>query len=162
MARRVFFSFHYENDIWRANQVRQSWVTQDRQAAGFFDASLWEEVKRRGEDAVRKEILRGIENTSVTAVLIGSETALRTWVQFEINKSLERGNGLVGVRIHSLKDQNGRTSFPGANPFDLLQVDRNGQKMLLSRLYQTYDWVANDGYKNFGTWVDAAATAAGR
>jgi MTH538 TIR-like domain (DUF1863) len=47
MARRVFFSFHYERDIWRASIVRNSWVTKpDRQAAGFFDASIWEEAKK--------------------------------------------------------------------------------------------------------------------
>ena len=34
-ARRVFFSFHYQRDIWRVNQVRNHWVAKDdRQAAG--------------------------------------------------------------------------------------------------------------------------------
>jgi len=34
MARKVFFSFHYERDIWRASIVRNSWVTKpDREAA---------------------------------------------------------------------------------------------------------------------------------
>lgn len=28
MARRVFFSFHYDNDINRSMTVRNSWVTQ--------------------------------------------------------------------------------------------------------------------------------------
>ncbi len=39
MARRVFFSFHYERDVWRAGQVRNSWVTKDREEAGFWDAA---------------------------------------------------------------------------------------------------------------------------
>lgn len=44
MARRVFFSFHYERDAWRAAQVRNSWVTKpDREAAGFWDAVAWED-----------------------------------------------------------------------------------------------------------------------
>jgi len=38
MARRVFFSFHYERDNWRAGQARNSWVTKDRESAGFWDA----------------------------------------------------------------------------------------------------------------------------
>lgn len=47
MARRTFFSFHYENDVWRANIVRNSWVTKsDRDAAGFVDAADFEEVKK--------------------------------------------------------------------------------------------------------------------
>lgn len=39
MARRVFFSFHYERDIFQANVVPNSWRTGDREAAGSFDAS---------------------------------------------------------------------------------------------------------------------------
>ena len=41
--RRVFFSFHYQNDIWRVNQVRNSWRyqhEQQREAEGFFDGSV--------------------------------------------------------------------------------------------------------------------------
>ncbi len=48
MARRVFFSFHYERDVWRAGQVRNSWVTKDREDAGFWDSASWEEVKKKG------------------------------------------------------------------------------------------------------------------
>ena len=36
MARRVFFSFHYDNDITRSMTVRNSWVTQGKEAAGFI------------------------------------------------------------------------------------------------------------------------------
>jgi len=103
MARRVFFSFHYERDIWRANVVRNSWVTQDREAAGFWDASLWEEAKKQGDEAIKRMINRGLENTSVTAVLIRSETASREWVQYEIKRSYERLNGLLGIFIDGIK-----------------------------------------------------------
>ncbi len=99
MARRVFFSFHYERDIWRSSIVRNSWLTHpDREAAGFWDASLWEETKLRGDAAIQRLIDAGLEYTSVTAVLIGSETADRRWVQYELRKSYERGNGLLGSR----------------------------------------------------------------
>lgn len=163
MARRVFFSFHYERDIWRANVVRNSWVTQDdREAAGFWDASLWEEAKRRGEDAIRRMIDRGLENTSVTAVLIGAETADREWVRYEITKSYERGNGLLGVYIHGIKDRNGYTDRKGDNPFDRLYIEKNGRRIYLSQVYSTYDWVSNDGYSNFAPWTEAAARAGGR
>lgn len=55
MARRVFFSFHYERDVWRASVVRQSWRTKpDRESAGFFDAGLWEEAKQKGEAASKR------------------------------------------------------------------------------------------------------------
>lgn len=75
MARRAFFSFHYERDIWRANVVRNSWVTQNREAAGYFDASLWEEAKKKGDGAIKAMIDSALINTSVTVVLVGQETA---------------------------------------------------------------------------------------
>ena len=76
MVRREFFSFHYERDIWRANEVRYSWVThQDRESAGFWDASLREEAKKQGDAAIKRMIDEGLMRTSVTVVLIGTETA---------------------------------------------------------------------------------------
>ena len=67
MTRRVFFSFRYERDIWRANVVRNSWVTKEREAAGFWAASLWEEAKKKGREAIQRMIDDGLRNTSVTA-----------------------------------------------------------------------------------------------
>lgn len=148
MARRTFFSFHYERDIWRANVVRNSWVTQDREAAGFFDASLWEEAKEKGDAAIKKLIDAGLENTSVTAVLIGAETSTRTYIQYEIDESIERGNGLFGVRIHKIEDSTGNSDSWGSSP--------------LPAGYPVYDWKDDDGYANFVTWVEDAASAAGK
>jgi len=51
MARRVFFSFEYEQDVWRANVVRNSWVTQGKEAAGFIDAAAFENLKNQGADS---------------------------------------------------------------------------------------------------------------
>ena len=46
MARKVFFSFKYE-DVSRAMVVRNSWVTQGKEAAGFIDSADFEKVKGR-------------------------------------------------------------------------------------------------------------------
>lgn len=162
MGKRIFFSFHYERDIWRANVVRNSWVTQDREEAGFWDASLWEEAKKKGDDAIKRMIDKGLEGTSVTVVLIGAETSDRDWVKYEIKKSHERGNGLLGVYIHNIEDQYGYTDTKGDNPFDYFYIDQDGKKVYLSEIYPTYDWVNDDGYNNFGNWVEKAAKKAGR
>src|SRR5688500_5543091 len=116
MARRVFFSFHYQNDIWRANQVRNAHIVDGCAAAGFQDASLWEETKKKGDAAVKKLIDDGLAGSTVTVVLIGSETASRKYVDYEITQSIARGNGLLGIYIHNLKDQHGRTAYQGAVP----------------------------------------------
>ena len=164
MARRVFFSFHYERDIWRANVVRNSWVTQDREAAGFWDASLWEEAKKKNDDAIKRMIDKGLEGTSVTVVLIGKETSDRKWVRYEIKESYKKGNGLLGVYIHNIKGKDGYTDTKGDNPFDYIYIERADKKVYFSKMYPnpTYDWVNDDGYNNFGDWVEKAAKKAGR
>lgn len=145
MARKVFFSFHYGRDISRANVVRNSWVTKDKGTAGFLDASLWEEAKAKGDAAIKRLIDDQMVGTTVTAVLIGSQTSERTYVQYEINKSIERGNGLLGIYIHNIKDLSGNVASRGLNP--------------LTSRYNTYDWIADNGYANLGSWVEAAYAA---
>jgi hypothetical protein len=118
MAKRVFFSFHYQDVIdFRANVVRQHWVTKpNREAAGFFDASIWESAKKQGGVAVKRLINSGLDGTSVTCVLIGSQTYSRPWVRYEILKSFKKGNSIIAVHINSIKGKDGRIKPKGMNP----------------------------------------------
>lgn len=162
MARRTFFSFHFERDVWRAGQVRNCWLTRDREDAGFWDAAAWESVKKRGTAAVEAWIDGQLEGTSVTVVLIGAETSQRDYVGYEIKKSHSKGNGMLGVYVHNMKDVNSRTDTQGANPFANWSIQRDGQKVLLSQIYPTYDWVNDKGRENIGAWIESAATKAGK
>jgi MTH538 TIR-like domain (DUF1863) len=116
MARRVFFSFHHDNDIFRANQVRNSNVVIGADVAGFFDHSEYEDAKKKGQAAIQKMIDRHLDGTSVTVVLIGTNTAERPWVKYEIQQSIARNNGLLGIQIHHLTDHYGRPSYAGPTP----------------------------------------------
>jgi len=111
MARRVFFSFHFENDIWRVNQVRMCNVVAGVDQAGFFDHSEYEEAKKKNDATIDRMIRKRLEGTTVTIVLIGKETAGRDWVKREMALSLEQKNGLLGIYIHHLKDVKGNTAF---------------------------------------------------
>ncbi|MGY2987204.1 TIR domain-containing protein [Bradyrhizobium sp. USDA 4508] len=116
MPRHVFFSFHYQRDIWRVNQIRNLGEVIGSAAAGFHDQSLWEESKKKGDQVIKKMIDNALNGTSVTVVCIGSETAGRKFIDYEIQKSIERGNGLVGIQIHALKDRSGWTGPVGRTP----------------------------------------------
>ncbi len=129
MARRVFFSFHYDNDIWRANQVRNANVVAGPDVAGFFDHSEYEEARKTGSEGIKRMILRHLKNTSVTVALIGAHTAYRPWVKYEIEQSIAQNNGLLGIYIHNLKDQNGQTSTRGSKPTVPTGVE-----------FPSYDW----------------------
>lgn len=141
MARRAFFSFHYKRDLWRVNIVRNSTVVEGTSAAGFHDASLWEEAKAKGDAAIKALIDQGLQGTSVTVVLIGTETASRKYVKYEIAQSIARGNGLLGVRIHNIKDNYGNTNSWGAAPEALVRAG--------APIYEYQ-------YGKLGEWVETA------
>lgn len=163
MARRVFFSFHFERDIWRVGQVRNSWLLKpDRESAGFWDAAKWEAVKKQGDEAIKRWINSSLDSTSVTVVLIGAETSTRRWVQYEIRRSHIRGNGMIGIRIHNIKDQFGKTDTFGQATFGEIKKDALGTSKYFKDLYPIYDWVTDNGRENLGAWVDTAARKAGR
>jgi hypothetical protein len=147
MARKVFFSFHYQKDVWRTNVVRNSNVVEGVAAAGFQDASLWEEAKKKGDAAIKKMIENALVGTTVTVVLIGAETAQRKYVTYEIEQSIARGNGLLGIYIDQIQDQNGRTTVRGAVPEALRKAGA-----------PVYAWDKS----RFGEWVEAAAKKAGK
>ncbi len=142
MAKRVFFSFHYQDVIdFRANVVRNHKTTK-HEGAGYFDASIWEDAKKESDLALKRLINSELKNTSVTAVLIGSETYSRRWVRYEIMKSLEKGNLLLGIHINSIAGKDQKTKKLGANPFDYLAIEfsNDGQKLNLLE-YKNGKWV---------------------
>jgi hypothetical protein len=156
MARKTFFSFHYECDAWRAANVRSSGVLSKDDEYGFIDAADWEKIEREGDAAIKRWIQDQLKNTTVTVVLIGAETASRPWVKYEIRESWKRGNAVVGVRIHSIKDQDSKTDSYGVNPLDVVKFDDG---TALSTVCKTYDWVADKGREHLGEWLEGAVQA---
>lgn len=123
-ARHVYFSFHYQRDVQRAQVVIRHGLTKGGQkAAGFFNGSLEEEAKTKGQAAVQKLIDDGMVGSTVTCVLIGAETYTRHWCDYEILHSVERGMGVFGVRVHGIEGFDGKADSPGPSPFDYLRYD---------------------------------------
>ena len=148
MARRAFFSFQFSEDNWRANVVRNSWVTQDRKDSGFFDSAEWEEVKKKTDTAIKLWIDGQMNGCSVTVVLVGSITCKSKWVKYEIERSIELGKGLLEIDISKIKNKDGDTSTKG--------------DWMLSTSYKDYKWNNDNGYKNMGDWIEEAAKDAGK
>lgn len=162
MARKVFFSFHYERDVRRIVQVRNSWVVRpDGEAQPFYDKAEFEEAKKRA-GGIEKWIEEQLKGTSVTVVLFGAETYNREWVRHEIKRSYQLKKGMLAIDIHQVKDPQKGADVQGKNPLDYWSVERDGQKVKFSELYETYDWVDNDGYNNLSSWIEKAAKSAGR
>lgn len=156
MPRKVFFSFHFKRDTWRAGQVRNCDLLADEDEYGVIDSVEWEKIEQQGDAVIERWINDQLKYTSVTVVLIGAETAERDWIDYEIRQSWKRGNALVGLRIHQMKDQHGKTDVRGSNPLDQITL---ADGTTLSSVCKTYDWVNDDGRNNLGNWVEDAFQA---
>ena len=119
MARKVFFSFHFANDFWRTQQVRNMNLLEGNP---LCSANAWEEVKKKGDDAIESWITKEMAGRSCVIVLVGSETASRKWVRREIQKAWSENRGVLGIRIHGLLDSSGSSSTAGENPFDRFTI----------------------------------------
>ena len=132
MGRKVFFSFHYKPDNWRASQVRNMGVVEGNQAVSDND---WESVTKGGDSGIETWIDEQMKGKSCIVVLIGSETAGRKWIKHEIKKAWEAKKGVVGIYVHNLKNKDSEQSTKGSNPFDSITID--GKK--LSDTVKAYD-----------------------
>lgn len=70
----VFYSFHFANDAWRAGQVRNMGVLEGNSPVS---SNKWEEVKREGNNSIKRWINNNMDYRSCVIVLIGSETSKR-------------------------------------------------------------------------------------
>jgi len=113
MARRVFFSFHFANDFWRTQQVRN---INSLEGQALCSANDWEEVKRKGDESIEKWIGDQMQGKTCVVVLVGAETASRPWIIHEISKGWNDKRGVLGIRIDKLLDTKSLPSAAGMNP----------------------------------------------
>ena len=157
MARKVFYSFDYDHDSWRASMVRNIGVVAGNQAA--IDNS-WESVLKTKDSAIRRWINEQLNGRSCTVVLIGAQTANSKWVHYEIEQSLAKGKGLLGIRIHRLLDQNQQESVAGPNPFEGLSMPDGRPAMDTIHTYDPPGETSKEVYahisENIESWIETA------
>lgn len=153
--RQIFYSFHYDNDVFRVQQIRNIGTLENNEPVSPND---WETVKRGGETSIKKWIDENLKYKSCLVVLIGAETANRKWVKYEIEKALNDGKTVLGIYIHNLKCPRNGTCNQGANPFDSFTLNNNGK--LLSSVVKCYNPKSNDAYNdiknNIEYWIEDA------
>lgn len=158
MARKVYFSFHYDRDVRRIVQVRNAWVVRpEGEAQPFYDKAEFEKAKQRA-GGIEKWIEEQLKGTSVTVVLFGAKTYEREWVRHEIKRSHELKKGMLAIDIHNVKDPQLGTDVQGRDPLEYWSAG----DVPFSKLYKSYDWVRDKGYTSMPAWIEAAAKAASR
>ncbi len=96
----VFYSFHFENDVMRVQQVRNIGSIEGNSPT---TPNEWEQLKRTGKAAVENWINENMKYKRCVIVLIGTETYSRPWIKYEIEKAWNDGKALLGIYIHNLK-----------------------------------------------------------
>jgi len=157
MAKTCFLSFHYDDDCWRVQQVKQMGAIAEQPLLSSND---WEEVKKGGDAGIKEWIDDKMEGRSCLVVLVGAKTAGRRWVKYEIEKAWEKGMGVVAVRIHNLADSAGEQSPIGGDPFAGRSV---GGVAVTGEIYDppfsTSKKVYDDIAEKIGGLIDAAVKA---
>lgn len=159
MARKTFFSFHYQEDVWRVWNVKNCLVvSKDHEADGFFDSSVFEASKKESEEALKSFLRNGLKNTSVTCVLAGQYTAARRWVRYEIVRSVLKGNGLFTVDIDGLRNNAQALGVKGTDPLAEVGVYLANGKIYFAEL-KGGKWVNYSDYTSTisasDLWFDA-------
>lgn len=156
--RRVFFSFHFQQDAFKVSQIRNSWIgNKSFEGQPYLDKAQWEQVERAGDRAIQNWIESQMKGTSVTVVLIGTQTLQRPWVRYEMRRTIERGAGLIGVSLAGMtnidRTVEWKSSSTAGTPFETKGLGPS---------YPTYNWVTGAGRNNLGAWIERAALRAGR
>lgn len=162
MKRRVFFSFEYQKDAWRASQVRNMGKVD---GSSTFSGNNWEEVRKKNDVAIKKWIDEQMAMRSCIVVLIGNTTSTRPWIKYEIEKAYELEKGIVGIYIDRLKDQNGEQCSAGANPFYQVYT-RNGTRLsnyvtAFKTRYISSEYAYDDIKENIEQLIEEAIEKAG-
>ena len=147
--RQCFFIFDHDNDFARAKQIADYGIVAASAPAGFDDKARWDATSREGPDAVHRLIDDALGGTSATVVLIGEHTAECEYVDYAIERSIERHNGIVGIFIDDLTDENGKPGARGPVPYEA-----EAAETLEAGGYQTHPWDRS----NFSEWLEEAAT----
>lgn len=153
----VFYSFHYERDSWRVQMVMSMGKLEGQP---LLNSQQWEEVKAKGSAAIKSWIDKQMKYKSAVVVLVGSQTATRPWVIYEIEKAWDEQRPLVGIRIHGLRDNDGKTDTAGTNPFELVKLDNGKNLSDYVTLHSPTAGIGNSVYadimNNVNSWVDDA------
>lgn len=70
----------------------------------FHDRHLLDPVDSTNDDYIRRCINDELKGTSVTVVIVGENTKDSDWVDYEIERSLDKGNGILAVKLPDVDD----------------------------------------------------------
>ena len=157
MKRKCFYSFHYKPDVTRVAKLRNIGAIEGNRPA---TDNGWESVKKGGDAAIKRWIAKEMKGKSCTIVMVGTNTASRTWINHEIIESWNSGMGVVGINIHGISDIRGNLASMGSNPFDFINYGNYRKLSSVAKCYNPSGRTSKDRYawisKNLAAMVEEA------
>lgn len=156
---KVFYSFCGKDDMDRIRGiVDMLMVHSTQQPTGVIAKREWENLKEKGEDAIHNWVKKELEGTSVTVVLLGTNTLEDRFVQYQICESLRRGNAVIGVYIKDRKDKQSDSTAEKCNLHKVVAYYKYGTPIYFDYINDgIYDYESEDGGSNLDMWVEQAA-----
>lgn len=103
--RKIFISYHHKNDQDVCDQISHFFHDQ---LDLLIDQSLDEPIDSKNSQYIERKIREDyIQGSSVTVVLCGSETWKRKHVDWEINSTLLKQHGLLGLILQTARTPRG-------------------------------------------------------
>jgi len=154
MKQKVFYSFHFDNDVFRVQQIRNMGVIEGNP---IVEPNTWESIKRSGDKAIKQWINTSIEKQECVIVLVGSETSNRKYVKYEIERAYNNQKPIFGIFIHNLVClRTKRTCLKGQNPFTQFNVGNKNLSEIIPCYdppqVNTYNFIQN----NLINWINKA------
>lgn len=80
-------------------------------------------------------------------------------MQYEIRKSIEKGNGIIGVKVHNITDMRTTLRAQPGNLHTYIGICSTSKKEIhFDEIADgIFDYSTQDGYHNLGDWIEAAA-----
>lgn len=141
MAHKVFISYHHKNDQRYANHIRDVYGDNDT----LIDRSLIEAYENMTDDEILAAIRQNhLKDSTVTIVLVGSQTAGRKWVDWEIFSSLRSygdrsRNGLLGIILPTAGDIPARLNDNINSGYAVWMEWKNISWQLREKIQEAYD-----------------------
>jgi len=97
VARRVFISYQHKDRMKAKGFNLLRW--NKNVDLEFVGRHLLDPVDSDNEGYISQKVKEELAGTSVTIVLLGKETSQSGWVQWEIEQSLEKKNGILAIKL---------------------------------------------------------------
>lgn len=96
-------------------------------------------------------------------VLLGTNILKISFVQYDICESIKRGNAVIGVYVHNIKDMlTGQISSKCNVHTEIGQYNDNLPAYFDKHNDVIYDYKIDNGYENLGQWVESASKKNGK